>query len=266
MSSLKRLACAASIALLVACGGGGGEVGTADEAVEPVDTDEASIILALAMYDSMAGLKRMVKLDGYTRIKGTAPLATTACPGGGSIQTEKVGATFTLVASNCRLLSTDGLVYNGTWVLNIFANSYAADGSCADTCQFNASINHAAARFGYGTATETVFGTGFQIQTIGVETAVVFSMAENLPGAIGVNYLGRVGGDGAAASATLRLSQSGIDFLAVDSTDDRMSLLVSGFLRANVLIGPTGLAAAIDKDMNGSFEKTLIIPWARLQE
>lgn len=264
--SMKRFACAVSMAFLAACGGGGGGGGTSDDAATAVDVDEASVILSVAMYDSLAGLRRMLKLEGYSRIKGAAPLATTACPGGGSIQTEKVGSIFTLVANNCQLLSTDGLVYNGTWVLTIGSNSYAADGSCAGTCQFFASINHAAGRFGYGAATEPVVGSGFQIEFDIVETDQIFTMGEAFSDVPGVKISGNVRDDGASPASSLSLFETGPNFFTISGTDERKSLLVSGLLSANVVIGPAGLTATIDKDMNGTFEKTLVIPWSRLQE
>lgn len=154
--------------LVAACGGGGGSA-TPAAAPTPTaaDAEVVTIQSGVLLYDGVAGFLRMLDLAGVVRLTGQAGLVSVACPGGGSLQTNKlavpiptlvsgISTVFTMTANQCRFSSRDGLVYNGVWAVEALSSgsiTYSSSGACAATCNGGRiTVRTANAAYGYGVA------------------------------------------------------------------------------------------------------------------
>ena len=159
--------------LVAACGGGGG--GDASPAADPAPTsttltplqaEQVIIQTAVFLHDGVAGFLRMLDLAGVTRLTGQPGQVTVACPGGGSLTTNKlavptpgltssVPTVFNMTANQCRFSSRDGLVYHGVWAVEASPSTitYSPSGACAVTCSGgNIAVRTQNATYGYGVA------------------------------------------------------------------------------------------------------------------
>ncbi len=161
--------------LVAACGGGGG--GDASPAavsapsptpttLTPLQAEQVIIQTAVFLHDGVAGFLRMLDLAGVTRLTGQPGQVTVACPGGGSLTTNKlavptpgltssVPTVFNMTANQCRFSSSDGLVYQGVWAVEASPSTitYSPSGACAVTCSGgNIAVRTQNATYGYGVA------------------------------------------------------------------------------------------------------------------
>lgn len=252
-------------AVLAGCGGGGGNA-TAFTSGSSQDADSVAVQLAVELFDSLAGLQRMLALEPAAAqlVSGPAGLPSQrACPGGGTITLQKISNnTANFAAANCVLGAADGLTYNGTWVFTQTASSYQANGSCpaASACSWQASVDVAAARFGYGSAARQAIGRGITVTTdvAGTSRVEVTAAAETL---LTDGGTGLVNGTPAQVSMDLgavRYTVGGVPAAA------RTALNMTAPFSAAVTLG-ANVTAAIDRNLDGTVDKTLTVPWSAFQ-
>lgn len=263
MSRVRWLAVIAT-ATVAACGGGGGDSPTA--AKDELDPNTAAVMLAVGMYDAIAGPERMMALaNADAQLAGAAGAPVVTQCNTGSVSTRKTGAaTFELVANDCQLSASDGLVYDGTWLFTVTSTTFAADGSCpaATACQVQATLDVSSARFGYGTATEQVVGGMYQADTsaAGVHTANVLVAGFG----ISVEDVGTVIVNGNTAAFTLDAS-GGTRILGVTTTS-RNAMQMQQPIRATLQLGATEVTAQL-LDAGGNPTGTVVhVPWSDFQE
>ncbi|HYF16355.1 MAG TPA: hypothetical protein VEA40_00700, partial [Ramlibacter sp.] len=180
------------------------------------------------------------------------------CAGGGTVAVTKPSANQALlVASQCKLQSDDGLVYDGTWRFNIASND-SVNGACGlATCRVTANMDLSAARFGYRTATETPFGHFYQsVVTNGVRTTDV-----GTPGRLEV-----IDGQNAIVNAsstggTIEVAGTIIVRVTAVNRSRTAMLLETPFLNATLTLG-SSVTAAIDDNRDGRTDRTRSIPWS----
>jgi hypothetical protein len=270
----------ASLAL-VSCGGGGGGAasGTATTTVTTTstpklgatNTDHDTIILAVAAYDANAAFDRMLSRVGVASFTGAGALTVTPCAGGGSMQTQKVSGVYTLVATNCKLVSGDPLVYNGTWTINMDGPGfYSADGSCpGGSCTVGGSFagffyDHG--KFGYnGTADKSSYNgrvtsaTASGTQTVTVSLPAGATIIESIGLVLRSSFTHTIPG---SLSSTVSVDLgNGTNILALATTNDRQTMKMTAPFKADITFSNTGVTASIDKDNNGVAESTITIPW-----
>jgi hypothetical protein len=267
MTSKHTLGALVLCAGLSACGGGGGGGSAFPTAFTPgngPDADRDTVVLGVALFDAVAGLERMLAAvpSGTERLVGgdVSVSPRIDCAGGGDITTRKAGGVFTLTATNCRLLTTDNLVYDGEWVVTV-TSDYASDGTCpaGNVCSANGTVDLTSARFGYGSADDPVFGSSLQVNTTGagVRTTQVSVANESVP--LDAGGTATLSGPRVA----LQLAGGGLDLLVAGSLPRGNLQLtnLAGTYQATVTLG-SQVTAAIDRDANGSIDRMLAIPWS----
>jgi hypothetical protein len=253
---------AAVVALVAGCGGGGGGSAPEPAAQQAQSDDQEAVMLAVGLFDSVAGVERvMTRIGGFAALEDAAgATANGTCAGGGSATFTKTTAMAgTLTAANCRLRTDDGLVYNGSWTFNITASSFPAAGGCVlgNVCTMSATIDTSAARFGYGTATEQVYGAIYSstVNAAGVRTADVGTpgQAFNVDGINGII-------NASIPFSTLEALGVG-QIMAVRGTRARDVLTMTVPFNATIALGTT-IEVAIDRNGDGTYETSLSVPWS----
>ncbi|TFZ03861.1 hypothetical protein [Ramlibacter humi] len=265
-----RIAVLAAAAAIAGCGGGGGSGGgrpVGFSSGTSQDADTLAVLLVVELFDSLAGLQRMLLLEPATAqlVAGPAGLPSQhACPAGGTITLQKISNnTANFTAANCQLNAADGLIYSGTWVLTQTASTYQANGSCpvAFACAWQGTVDVSGARFGYGAAaTRQAIGRNIAVTTdaIGTVSVQVTASAESL---VTDGGTGLVSGTPAQASLDLgaiRYTVGGVPATA------RTALGVTSPFSATITLDQN-VTAAIDHSFDGTVDKTLTLPWSAFQ-
>lgn len=268
------------VAALVGCGGGGSPA--------PASNPEIVTVQAgVALYDGVAGFFRMLNLVGVESLTGQAEQKTTACPGGGSIVSNKLATpvptlvssiftVFTLTANQCRFMASDGLVYQGTWNAegDVAASTYSTSGVCPSaTCNAGRlTIRTEQARYGYGIATD--LPPAMPLDLSSTPTSHTFNVFfSGSPITTGSPFLAVFGGNQQNTLPTVSgrlvfdVSLTTIDpargplgqLVAVRG--NRETLLITAPFRATVTFADTNVVAAVDRDNNGTVDVTYTIPW-----
>lgn len=288
----KTLA-ALSLGLLVAaCGGGGDSSGTPAAATNAAATLTASetetviIQSGVLLHDGVAGFLRMLNLAGATRLTGQAGQVSVACPGGGSLLTDKlaipvptlvsgISTVFNMTANQCRFSSRDGLVYNGVWAVEATPSTitYSPSGTCAATCNGGRiTVRTANAAYGYGAADNPApqvlydllttnnshsfsgFLSGSPLTTGSPRLAVFAGNQTNtlpLPGA-GVAF------DGSLQLVDAVIGSAGT-FVAIRGTRD--TLKITAPFNAALQVSDAGVTATVDS-YGTTPAHTASIPWS----
>lgn len=213
-------------------------------------------VLALALFDSLAGVERMmVAAAAHGQLAGAAGTSAQSPCAAGSIVTRKTTATqFVLEARRCQPVAGDPLLYDGTWLFTIQSSSYAADGSCpaASACVLSAALDTTTARFGYGTPAMRATGSAWREETgaAGVLQAQAQAAGEaTVLDGFGLRPVG----------TTASLVADGFT-LSGDSV--RRSLSTTAPIRAVISTDATRLVSAVDDNGDGVADRTFTVPWS----
>jgi hypothetical protein len=270
----KSWIAAAVAAVLAGCGGGGGGGGTSVPTVPTVsdptrDADAGVVLLAVALFDGVAGADSLLGGLSFGGASGVdvlmgAPgaLRTANCAGGGTASVQKVNATtFNLVAANCKpFAAPEQLVYTGTWAYTLNNTTYAADNTCAagTSCTATWLADTTTAKFGYGTASERVFGNIFLVRNsaAGVRTFETAVAGQALPmGDAGTAIINGTPSQLSADLTGLRITVGGTPGVS------RGTLRVTSPVRATVTFGAQ-VNGAVDKDGDGVADKNVALSWS----
>lgn len=287
---------ASSLALAAAaaaCGGGNGAAQPPAPPPPPVTNPEILTIQAgVALYDGVAGFFRMLNLVGMERLTGQAESRTIACPGGGTVVTNKLASPiptavssiftiFTLTANQCRFAASDGLIYNGVWVAEGFPGSttYSPSGVCpTSACGTDrVGIRTDQARYGYGVATDMVPSLPLDItSTPAAHTINVFFSGVPI-----TNESPRLSVFGGNQQVTLPAVSTRLVFdVSLQAVDpvrgpigtiaavrgDRETLQITAPFKAALTFSSTNVVAAVDRDGNGTVDINYTIPWTDFLE
>jgi hypothetical protein len=267
-SSYTKWAALALAMLAAGCGGGGGSdlprgLSSGDGG-SGQNTDAATVRVAVQLFDSIAGLQRLLPLEPAAAqiLAGPAGLPVVrGCLAGGNVTLRKTSATVaTVVAANCVMDAADGLLYNGTWTLTQTASSYSANGSCpvATACTWQGTADLSTARFGYGTAAALqVTGRDLAVATsaAGFTTYQVTAAAETLT-VEGVT--GAVNGTPAQVSLDAGGTRYTVGGVAATT---RTGLTVTSPVSAALTLGQD-VTASIDRDFDGTVDANVVVPWS----
>lgn len=281
------------LGLLVAACGGGGDSGAAPAAGTPATATptaaEAEVLViqsGVLLHDGVAGFLRMLDLAGVPRLTGQAGQVSVACPGGGSLQTNKlavpvptlvsgISTVFNMTANQCRFSSRDGLVYNGVWAVeaNPSTITYSPSGACAATCNGGRiTVRTASAAYGYGVADNQApqvlydllttnnshrfsgFLSGSPVTTGSPRlTAFAGNQSNTLP----------LQGSGVAFEGSLQLvdSVSGPIGTVVVISGTRDTLKITAPFKAALQVSDAGVTAVVDS-YGTTAAHTSTIPWS----
>jgi hypothetical protein len=264
---------ALALALGVAgCGGGGGgaSVPTTNTAKAALDeaakANTAAVILNLAFYDMAAAPERLMLQAGAHDQLGALPGAAirTACASG-AIDTQKVDpSTFTLTADNCRLSTTDNLVYNGTWRFAVTHTEYNPGGTCTPgaACLLLANVDTSTARFGYGTATEKVVDMQWQQEKSAAGAQITNPFLGNV---VDIPDFGKIILNGTPKDFAVAYYSPAALITRIQAPS-RTTIAVDVLLKAILTVGDAGVTAAIDTNKDGTADTTTVVPWSTFAE
>ncbi|WBY02583.1 hypothetical protein PE066_03335 [Ramlibacter tataouinensis] len=212
-------------------------------------------VLALALFDSLAGTERLMAAAGaHAQLGGPAGTAAEQPCAAGSIATRKTAPNrFVLDARRCQLVAGDPLVYDGSWIFTIQSSGYAADGRCpaGSACVLAAALDTATARFGYGTPALRATGDAWRQET---GTDGVLQVQAQAAGA--TTFLDGVGFRPVGTTASLVA-----DEFSLSGDSVRRTVTVTAPIRAAISTDSTRLVSAIDDDGDGIADRTLVVPW-----
>ena len=247
-----------------------------------VVTIQAGVLL----HDSASAFLRLLDLAGVQRLTGQPGQVGVACPGGGSLLTDKlaqpiptlvasISTVFTMTANQCRFSSRDGLVYNGVWEVQTkpATITYSASGACAATCNAGQiDVVAEKATLGYGVADNMAMFTHYDLLTTNnVHQFNTFFSGDRLT--LGEPGLAVFGGN---QSNTLPLSAAGVNFdgklALVDSSRGYLStvvtvsgtrdtLKITAPFKAALQVSDAGVTAAVDS-YGSTSAHTTAIPWS----
>ena len=213
-------------------------------------------VLALALFDSLAGIERLMAASGaHAQLAGPpGAAAERPCGASGSITTRKTSPTqFVLEARRCQLVAGDPLLYDGSWLFTIQSSSYAADGSCpaASACVLTAVLDTATARFGYGTPAMRATGSSWR-----QETGTAGALQAQAQAAGEATFLDGVGLRPVGTTASLVA-----DVFSLSGDSASRTLATTSPVRASIRTEPARLVSAVDDNGDGVADRTFVVPW-----
>lgn len=213
-------------------------------------------VLALALFDSLAGVERMMAVAAaHGQLAGPAGTSAEAPCATGSVVTRKTTVTqLVLEARRCQLVAGDPLLYDGTWVFTIQSSSYAADGSCpaGTACVLSAALDTTTARFGYGTPAMRATGSAWRQET---GTAGVLQAQAQAGGE--ATFLDGLGLRPVGTTASLVA-----DGFSLSGDSARRSLSTTLPIRAVISTDAARMASAVDDNGDGVADRTFTVPWS----
>lgn len=217
-------------------------------------------VVALALFDSLAGIERLMAAAGaHAQLAGPAGTAAERPCASGTVVTRKTAATsFVLEARNCQLVGGDPLLYDGSWRFTLQSNGYAAEGACpaGAACVLTATLDSTDARFGYGRAAMRATGSDWRQETGAAGVLQVQARASGASTFIdGVEY--RPAGTLASLSA---------EEFSLSGNSTRRTLTTTAPVRATIGTDAEGLVSAVDETGDGVAERRFEVPWERIVE
>lgn len=216
-------------------------------------------VVALALFDSVAGIERLMAAAGaHGVLAGAAGTSAERPCASGSIVTRKTAAaTFVLEARQCQLVAGDPLLYDGSWLFAVQSSlGYAADGSCpaAAACVLTATLDSTAARFGYGRAAMRVTGSGWRQETGPAGVLQVQALASGQSTFI----------DGMEFRPTGTLASLSAEEFRLAGDSARRTLATTAPLRATISTDAAGLVSAVDENGDGVADRSVALAWERI--
>ncbi|HYD77940.1 hypothetical protein [Ramlibacter sp.] len=223
------------------------------------DSELRASVVALALFDSLAGIERLMAAAGaHAQLAGAAGTSAERACASGSIVTRKTAATtFVLEARQCQLVAGDPLLYDGSWLFVVQSNvGHAADGSCpaATSCVLTATLDSASARFGYGRAAMRATGSNWRQET---STAGVLQVQAQASGAS--TFI-----DGVEFRPTGTLASLSAQEFSLSGDSTRRTLTTTAPVHATISTDAAGLVSAVDENGDGQADRSLSLDWDRI--